>query len=220
MVGTVSFDVVGTLFTLDAPRRVLDKHGAPSSTFDLWFSEALRDYFARSHSGAYTPLKEVLENTLERAALAVSWEFDHKAGRELMESLRELTPAEGAEAGLDRLNQAGWKKIAVTNSSRELADTLLTRNGLAKYFETVISCDDLGMSKPHPRVYDEVKKHSSGESWLVAAHAWDVGGAITAGMRAIWLSAKERIYPDFLPAPEMTAADLGSACGSLVATGS
>ncbi len=147
---TVAFDVVGTLFSLDAPQRVLDEHGAPASTFEVWFSRALRDYFARSHSGAYKPFKDVLQNTLERAARIVDWELDAKAGSELMQSLRELAPVDGAEAALDKLDHAGWKRIAVTNSSRELADELLVRSGLAAHLETVISCDDLGVSSLIP----------------------------------------------------------------------
>lgn len=215
----MSFDVIGTLFSLDAPRRILDDHGAPPFTFEVWFSGALRDYFARSHSGPYTPLKGVLESTLQRAARIVGWELDADAGHELMQSMRELAPAEDARAALDQLDGAGWKKIAVTNWGRELVDALLARSGLAGHFETVISCDDLGVSKPHPRVYDEAKKRSSGDSWLVAAHAWDVGGAITAGMKGIWLSTNEHIYPEFLPAPDLTADSLSSASEFLVRNG-
>lgn len=215
--GTVSFDIVGTLFGLDAPRRVLTQHGAPTPTFEVWFSGALRDYFARSHSGPYTPLKEVLEDTLERAGAVVGWDVDKGVTPEVMQSLRELAPVEGAKTALDRLADAGWKKIAVTNSSRDLVEDLLARAGLAGHFERVISCDDLDVGKPHPRVYEEAKRHSDGDPWLMAAHAWDVAGAMEAGMRAAWVSSHERIYPDFLPAPDVTADDLDSAVTSVLA---
>lgn len=218
--GTVAFDIVGTLFSLDAPQKVLAENGAPPTTFELWFSGALRDYFARSHSGAYTPLKEVLENTLERTARIVGWDFDEELTPEVMKSLRQLAPADGAKAALEQLDDAGWKKIAVTNSSRDLVEELLSRADLAGHFDTVISCDELGVSKPHPRVYDEVKRRSEGEAWLVATHAWDVAGAITAGMRGAWIAASEHVYPRFLPSPHLTSSTLRSAVESLRQMGS
>ncbi len=211
-VRTIAFDIIGTLFSLDGPRRVLDAHGALPNTFEVWFSGALRDYFARSHSGAYTPLKDVLETTVERAALLTGWELRANVLPELMQSMPELKTVDGAKAALTELDQKGWKKLAVTNSSRELVETLLDRGDLSSLFDAVITCDDLGVSKPHPRVYEEVKRQSKGDAWLVAAHAWDVGGAITAGLHAIWISTNEQTYPGFLPAPELTADNLRSAC--------
>lgn len=213
---TVAFDLVGTLFSLDAPRRVLEQHGAPSTAFDIWFSGALRDYFARSHSGSYTPLREVLETTLHRTGRLVGWELGDRATSEVMNSLSELTPTEGAEAALNELANAGWQMITLTNSSPELAERLLRRNGLAAHFRHLLSCDALCVSKPHPRVYQEAMKVSNGPTWLIAAHAWDVGGALEAGMRAIWVSSAEHVYPSFLPAPDLMADGLLSAAQFLV----
>jgi 2-haloacid dehalogenase len=213
---TVAFDLVGTLFSLDAPRRVLEQHGAPSTAFDIWFSGALRDYFARSHSGNYTPLREVLETTLPRTARLVGWELDDRVTSEVMNGLGELTPTKGAEEAVNELANAGWQIIALTNSSRELAERLLRRNGIEAHFQDLISCDQLGVSKPHPRVYRAAMKASKGDTWLIAAHAWDVGGALEAGMRAIWVSSAEHLYPKFLPAPDLMTDGLLSAAEFLV----
>lgn len=208
---TVAFDMIGTLFSLEAPRGVLGRLGAPPATFDLWFAGGLRDYFARSHSGAYAPLKEVLETTLSRAARLVHWEIDRGSISEVMASLGELSPLEDAGSVLSRLKAAGSQMIAVTNGSHELVQQLLERSGFDGLFSTVISCDELGVSKPHPRVYEEVLRNSEGETWLVAAHAWDVAGAMRAGIRGAWLSTTEYVYPEFLPRPDVTGSDLSSA---------
>lgn len=207
--GTVAFDVVGTLFSLDAPRKLLAEHGAPG-LFEVWFSGALRDYFARSHSGGYTPLKDVLEQTLERAGRLMDVSIDNEITRAAMESLSALVPAPGAEAALERLDENGWISIALTNSAGDHTEDLLRRNGLDGYVKTVISCDDLQVSKPHPSVYQEAKKQSLGEPWLIAAHAWDVAGAMTAGMRAIWISESEHIYPHSFPKPDFISDNLTS----------
>ncbi|HYV02062.1 MAG TPA: hypothetical protein VEM93_06960 [Actinomycetota bacterium] len=45
---TVAFDVIGTLFTLERPRRRLADRGAPEHSLDLWFAQTLRDAVGRS----------------------------------------------------------------------------------------------------------------------------------------------------------------------------
>jgi 2-haloacid dehalogenase len=64
--GTVSFDIIGTCFSLDLPRTRLVELGAPAHALQLWFAQTLRDAFALSHAGGYRPLKEVLEAELPR----------------------------------------------------------------------------------------------------------------------------------------------------------
>ena len=65
---TAVFDIIGTCFSLEKPRRALAKLGAPEHALELWFAQALRDSFAYSHAGGYAPLKEVLQAGLVRVA--------------------------------------------------------------------------------------------------------------------------------------------------------
>ena len=154
-----------------------------------------------------------------RAARIVEWNIDEGSIPEVMASLRELSPIEGAGPALGKLTGAGWRNIAVTNGSRDVAEHLLIRSGLRQHVSVVISCDDLGVSKPHPRVYNEVKRSSQGEVWLVTAHAWDVAEAMQAGIRGVWLSMTEHLYPGFLPPPDITSDDPDAAVASLLAAG-
>ena len=79
--GTVAFDIIGTCFSLEKPRKRLVELGAPTHTLEMrkvgvlieagfprfspnfsreWFAQTLRDAFALSYAGGYQPLKEVL----------------------------------------------------------------------------------------------------------------------------------------------------------------
>lgn len=205
------FDVVGTLFSLDVPRQHLQAAGAPEECFDLWFAQGLRDYFSRSLADSYTPLKDVLDATLPRALLLHGVELSEQDRQGVMNSLMKLRPAEGASAACRNFSDKGWQLVAVTNGSRSMAEQLFESADLTRYFSSIISCDEIGVSKPHRRVYDTVGQQYVGQKWLVAAHAWDVAGAKDAGWRTTWVASIERLYPQSFPEPDFRAKDLQQA---------
>jgi 2-haloacid dehalogenase len=174
---TVAFDVVGTLFTFDRPGVALRERGAVGAV-ELWVSSTLRDYFAFSHAGGYRPLKDFLEAALTRLAAKLRLEVDREQREQVMEAMASLDPAPGATEAVEAFAEAGWRIIAVTNGSEDMTRQLLDRAGVAARFARVLSCDDLGTSKPHARVYDAAKSEAVGDLWLVAAHAWDTAGAL------------------------------------------
>jgi 2-haloacid dehalogenase len=51
---------------------------------------------------------------------------------------------------------------------------------------------------------------------MVAAHAWDVAGALRAGLRGAWIASKEKTYLDVYPSPEVCAGDIAEAARALV----
>jgi 2-haloacid dehalogenase len=212
-----AFDVIGTLFSLDTLRPLLERVGAPPHALELWFAETLRDYFALSHSGSYAPLSEVLAAALPRALGSLGVSADSARCREIMDGLSRLEPAVGAADGCRLLTDLGWRLLALTNGSRELTESLLARNGLERYFSEVISCDSLRVSKPHAHVYAAARERCPGELWMIAAHAWDVAGALRAGLRGAWVASKEKTYLDVYPPPDVRAGDLAEAARALVA---
>ncbi len=58
---------------------------------------------------------------------------------------------------------------------------------LTNYFETTLSVDEFKVYKPHAEVYQKALSKlgvSPHESLMVAAHGWDIAGALAAGMQA------------------------------------
>lgn len=212
----VVFDIVGTLFSLSAVRHRLEQAGASEEAFDIWFAQALRDYFSRSLADSYVPLKDILESTLPRTLAKADVAATEDTRWAVIEALQELDPAEGAVDACEKLTDAGWKVVAATNSSRAMCEGLLERAHLQRFFSDVVSCDDLGISKPHRRVYEEVERRHPGELWLLAAHAWDVAGAKDAGWRSVWISTLEKVYPAAFPQPDAIATDLREAADTLI----
>ena len=216
---TVAFDVIGTLFSLNRPRDALMHLGAPPYALDLWFAQSLRDFFALSHSGAYVPLKDALTAALPRTLTALDVAFGDDELQAVVATFRELDPSDGAHEACSALVSAGWKLMTLTNGSEDTTRSLLRRAGFEEWFEAVLSCDAIGVSKPHPDVYALAKRQAEGELWLVAAHAWDVAGAKRAGLKTAWIPSAERHYLSIYPAPDVEARDLAAVTEQMLKRG-
>lgn len=213
---TAVFDMLGTFFSLEPLRQRLTALGAPEHTLELWFAETLRDYFAVSHAGGYVPIAEMLEATLPRTiAMVGKGSMDPSRHELVLKGLKVLNPAEGAVDAVNRLAAAGFKLIALTNGSLDATEALLSRANVKDKFSALISADTACTSKPSRDVYALAQEELNGETWMVAAHAWDIMGAHRAGWRTAWISKKEKHWLSTFPRPDIEAPDLG-ACATLL----
>jgi len=143
--------------------------------------------------------------------------------RELLDAVGGVMPAvmppfPDVEAGLRQLEAQGHRLAVLTNSPRETAEQRLARAGLRELFERVIGVDEIGAYKPDVRTYRyalEQLRAAPRESWMVAAHGWDLIGARGAGMRTAFVSRGDS--PPATITVERIVEDLGGlslACGS------
>lgn len=118
----------------------------------------------------------------------------HFLGRRLFEDTIET---------LDWLQERGTRIAALTNRTHGGAVFLeeLRQDGILHYFEVVISSDQVGYRKPHPRIFEAALEALALEGAQVA-HVGDrpdvdVRGARAAGMYAIWM--RRLTPPDHAP---------------------
>lgn len=67
--------------------------------------------------------------------------------------LKRLKPFPGTARSLARLRKRGYKLAVFTEDSRELALRKLRKSGLARYFDAVVTSDDVRQMKPSPLYY-------------------------------------------------------------------
>ncbi len=67
----------------------------------------------------------------------------------------DIDPMPGIPETLARLHAQGVKMAVATASDRELAERALARLGLEKYFDFIITCDEVGAGKSSPKIYEE-----------------------------------------------------------------
>jgi FMN phosphatase YigB (HAD superfamily) len=132
--------------------------------FHTWLWSSLRDYFATSHNGPYIQLMVILRSSLQRTISAQGYNIiiDTDSLCQIMDTFKTLDPMPTAVDAIRLLQKQGnWNIWAITNGGKEATANLLRRAGILDAFgggANIQSCDDLLLSKPHPRVYTELMR--------------------------------------------------------------
>ncbi len=82
---------------------------------------------------------------------------------------------------------------------------------MKEYFETLLTVDTVKQFKPAPDVYREAArslKINTTDICMVAAHSWDVGGAMQAGCSAAFVARQGMVLDPLFPKPEIVGKDL------------
>lgn len=131
--------------------------------FTFWYNIALRDYIATSQAGRYCSLLKVLKVTLTRALLCFSDDFEITATdvqiQAIMMSFDAIEPNTEAIQVLDMLILEKWDIWVLSVGGSTETEALLNRTQLTKYTSNnTLCCDNLRISKPHPKVYSELMR--------------------------------------------------------------
>lgn len=110
------------------------------------------------------------------------------------------------EPALQRLRRR-YRIFALSNGNADL-----NRCGVARYFDGHVSASSAGFAKPDARIFAQLMD-AAGVSAAEIMHIGDdpvadVGGALNAGMHAVWVKREAREWPGALPAPAATIATL------------
>jgi 2-haloacid dehalogenase len=215
----VLFDLNGTLLDPSVIAEPLGGGDEDRRLVSEAFQAALLLTMADTLSGGpYRPLPEYLRATLERGLRARGRDTGALEGA--MERAGRMDPFPEADAALTLLRAAGMRLGVLTNSASEGADAALTNAGLRDRFEVVIGSDEVRTFKPDPRVYRHALARLAcepAETALVAAHAWDVMGAMRAGLCGAWVARSERWLVPVVPAPDIKGVDLEDVARQLAA---
>jgi 2-haloacid dehalogenase len=205
----VVFDVLGTLFSLDAVRTKLSELGAPPATLEAWFERTLHSALTLTTIGEFRPFREIaraaLQTTLAQLDLEVA------SAEEILAGLSDVKPENDAAVALERLTREQARVVTLTNSGAQQTEEILAQARLGEHVERVFSVSEVGAYKPDRRPYEHVVSElgvEPGEATLIAAHAWDIVGAAAAGLDAIWVDRLERLWPLPVGEPQRRAANL------------
>src|ERR671931_2479101 len=125
--------------------------------------------------------------------------------------MRQLPPHPEVRESLERLRDAGLRLAALTNSPPQVAEAQLTNAGLRGYFEQALSADAVRRLKPAPAPYHMAAERLGvprGAIRLIAAHAWDVAGALRAGCAAAFVARPGKVLDPLVEPPDVVGANL------------
>jgi 2-haloacid dehalogenase len=187
-VSAILFDAMGTLFELTPLRERL---GAAAT--EAWFERILHSAATLTATGIFRPFDQIAEAAYAttRARLAL----DAEPG-EMLELLAQLPAAPDAAEAVGAARSAGAAVAILTNGTAQNTRTLLNRAGLE--VDDVFTTADVEEYKPAPAPYEHAAEElglDPRQVTLVAAHGWDVLGALNARLQAVWVDREEREWP-------------------------
>lgn len=184
------FDVNETLLDLAALDPLFVSVLGDAALRPTWFTTMLQLSFVGGLTGQYVDFTTAQKAALRMTAMRVGREVDDGEVEVIVGAMRKLPAHAEVPDALARLRAAGFRLTALTNSVLDVATAQLTHAGLIELFEGVYSADEVQALKPAPPPYRMVAQRCSveiAEVCLVAAHAWDVSGALAAGCQAAFL---------------------------------
>lgn len=108
-------------------------------------------------------------------------------------------PVAGAVELLTRLKHAGALVVIVTNNVVAEQRLKLARCGLADLVDALVTSEEVGVSKPDPRIFtvalDRARAAPTDAVMLGDAWATDIEGALASGIRPVWLNRFDRARP-------------------------
>ena len=214
------FDVNETLLDLGALDPHFGRVFGDAGVRRSWFLQVLQSALVATVTGVYSDFGAVgaaaLDMTAEREGVKISDE-DRRA---ILGGMRELPPHPEVPEALDRLRDAGLRLAALTNNTAEVAEAQLGNAGLSDRFEKILSADTVRRLKPAPEPYRaaaEALGVETAQVRLVAAHAWDVAGAMRAGCAAAFVARPGMVLDPLAEPPDVVGTDLSGVAASIIA---
>jgi 2-haloacid dehalogenase len=216
------FDVNETLLDLGALDPLFADLLGTAELRPQWFANMLQLSFVGGLTGHYVDFSTAQRAALQMTADRAGKHLSTGAVETVVDAMRRLPPHPDVAPALTRLRDAGVRLTALMNSVLDVAEAQLSNAGLSDRFEGIFSADEVRALKPAPAPYHMVAARCGvdiGDLCLIAAHPWDVSGAMAAGAQAAFV-ARGGVVPSPLGAqPAIRAADLTDVADALLARG-
>jgi 2-haloacid dehalogenase len=215
----IAFDVNETLLDLSVLDAAFVRAFGSAAPRPQWFAQMLQLSFVGTITGEYVDFTTAQYAALQMLAERSGMRLDPGDAKAIVEGMRSLPPHPEVRAALETVRGSGLRMAALTNSPLDVAEDQLTNAGLRDLFDTVISADSVRRLKPAPEPYLAVAEHFGvppGSIRLVAAHAWDVAGALAASCAAAFVARPGMVVSPLGRRPDIVGADLTAVVGQIL----
>jgi len=207
----IVFDVNETLLDLRALRPHFERAFGDAKVVQQWFALLLHSSMVTTLTHTYSDFGALGGAALELVAASNGVVLQEEDRHTILSTMRNLHPHPEVKSSLERLRATGFRLATLTNSSYEMLDAQMTNAGLREYFEVCLSVDEVCRFKPAPEVYRMAAEKlgvAIHQIRLVAAHDWDVFGALKAGCMGAFIARGGRKYHRLYERPDIVGADL------------
>ena len=219
--GVLAFDVNETLLDLRALDPIFERVFGDAALRPIWFQTMLQLSFVGGLTSRYVDFTTAQHAAIRMVALRLGRTIDDADAEDIVGGMRRLPPHPDVVEALGRLAHAGFRMVSLTNSPLDVAEDQLRFAGLADAFEHIISADEVRQLKPGPRPYHLVAERAGvpiEAVRLIAAHTWDVSGALAAGARAAFVARPGAILSPLGAQPDIVGRDIAEVADRLIAS--
>ena len=205
------FDVNETLLDLGALDPHFERIFGDAGVRRAWFAQLLQSALVATVTGAYSDFGKIGGAALEMIAERQGVTLSDEDKQQILGGMRSLPPHPEVAEGLSRLRAAGLRLATLTNSTQQVAEAQMENSGLRGYFEQLLSADTVRRLKPASEPYRMAAQTLGvdvAEIRLIAAHAWDVAGALRAGCAAAFVGRPGMVLDPLVERPDVVGADL------------
>jgi 2-haloacid dehalogenase len=205
------FDVNETLLDLRALDSHFERVFGDVTARQAWFTQLLQTAFVSTITGDYQDFGTIGSTALDMVATRRGVTLSPQDRTSILDGMRNLPPHQDVRDGLERLRRAGLRLVTLTNSTEQVAQAQITHAGLSEYFEHIFSADSARRLKPAPEPYRMVAERlgmALSELRLIAAHAWDIAGALHAGCAAAFVARPGMVLDPLFERPDVLGTDL------------
>jgi 2-haloacid dehalogenase len=184
------FDAYGTLFDFAAAARscrdVLGE--ATESLTAIWRDKQLQYTWLRAAQGRHADFWQVTGDALDFALETLGIAKPQLRER-LMHLYLTLETFPEVPDVLRQLKRAGLQTAILSNGSPKMLSTAVRGANLEGLLDAVLSVEEAGVYKPHPRVYQLAVDRLAVPTHSIAfqsSNAWDACAASAFGMQVVW----------------------------------
>lgn len=217
----IAFDVNETLLDLGSLDPAFERIFGTAQARQAWFGQVLQSAMTTTILGHYHDFSTIAAAALSQTAERYDVSLSQKDRDAIAGGMRSLSPHPDVEPALARMRDAGLRMVALTNSAPQAAQAQLTHAGLSDFFEDIMSVDMAQRLKPAPEVYNTAARSmlaTAQDMRLVAAHAWDIAGAMNAGWAGAFLARSGQVWDPLFDKPDIIGATMDEVATAIIST--
>lgn len=209
----IVFDVNETLLDLTTIEPLFDRIFGDVRMLREWFSELILYSQSMTLSELYTPFGELAAGTMRMVGTNNGIAVSDADIAELKELISSMPAYPDVVPALERLINAGFRLVTLTNSANTLSPSPLEKAGIAHFFDRHFSVEAVGKFKPAQETYRYVANELGVETkslCMVACHLWDIIGAQAAGYQGAFINRPHNalLSASKVPLPDLVASEL------------
>ena len=207
----ILFDVNETLLDMTPLKKKINNLLGSSQGFRIWFGMLLQYSLVDNCTKSYHDFVTIAGAALSMAADGLKKSITEMQKKEALATIKQLSAYPDVPKGLKILKEKGFRLATLTNSPAATLSAQLKYASLTEYFEQTLSIDTIKKYKPALETYKwatEQLSVNTAEVMLVAAHGWDIAGALQAGLQAAFIERKGQSLYALSPSPQIVGKNL------------